>query len=100
MTFDFQSLGIDRLAQNIARSVNKPTGTLVTGDITRGEVVEVSFSASSEETATTKTRRVGAIPLYAFFDNSNRDMQWKTEDETLTVRLSSSATGTAKFWVF
>lgn len=93
---DFQKLGLDRISQNIARSVNRVTGTLVTGDITRGAVVEVSIE-SNAGSATVKARRVGAIPIS---NPSANDLKWSISGTTLSVSQSGGGDGTVAFWVF
>ena len=99
MAFDFQKLGLDRLSQNIARSVNSPVGSLVTGDITKGEVVEVTFDSESEKTAIVSKRRTGAIPINVAL-SSVCEMFWAISETTLTVSLNTSRSGTVSFWVF
>lgn len=103
MAFDFQKLGVDRLAQNISRSVNKPKGNTVTGDITRGEVVEVAVgtAATAADTGTAKVpgRRVGAVLLG--HDLLNHRFTWGIEGTTLTVTTSTAVGGNNfTFWVF
>ena len=97
--FDFQSLGLDRLSQNIKRAVTNPTGTLTTGDITKGELVSVTFSGSLEETVTVSPRRSGAIMLDIALDGIG-EIYYGIIDTTLTVTLNNNNTGTIKFWVF
>ena len=95
-TFDFQKLGLDRAAQNIARAVNSPNGRLVTGDITKGEVVEVSITSNSG-TSVVKARRVGAMPIS---NPSGNDLQWSISGTTLSVSQSGGGDQTVAFWVF
>ena len=98
MARDFKKLGLDRISQNIATSVNRATGNLVTGDITRGEVVEVAFNNSTTGTAQVKERRVGAIPLDQPFATDS--WEWSISGTTLTVVYQGNQTGTSRFWVF
>jgi len=96
---DFQKLGLDRIAQNIARSVNSPTGTLTTGDITRGDVVTVQFPGTTEASAKVKARRTGAILI----DNpcTTADYRGHTiSGGVLTVKFSGNISDTLTFWVF
>lgn len=97
---NYQKLGLDRLSQNIARAVNKPTGNLVTGDITKGKVVTIEFTAGNGGSAEVGPRRVGAIPLSAIFDGVSREMKWDIQDTTLVLTLNSATTGLVSFWVF
>ena len=103
MAFDFQKLGIDRLSQNVARSVNQPVGALVTGNITKGEVVSVTVGTSTvgatSATATVSGQRTGAILIST--DCIAHRYAWSISDTTLTVTTSGSASGEAfEFWVF
>lgn len=96
---DFQKLGFDRLSQNIARSVNNPVGTLVTDDITKGDVIEVTVEGGTG-TANVASRRVGAIPISIAF-NSPAEVMWSISGTTLSVETDpGSTTGTITFYVF
>lgn len=104
MSFDFQKLGADRMVQNVARAINKPTGTLFTGDITKGDVVVVDNFSGGVGTARVKARRTGALPL-EFRDPSDdaHELSWYIEGTTLTVNMKSGNAGEgaiARFWVF
>lgn len=100
MSFDFNKLGLDRISQNIAKAVNNPTGGVVTGDITRGEVVEVTFKNATEATANVKERRTVALPG-SFSDLSDtKELCWGISGTKLTVKVNTSYTGTISFWVF
>ena len=99
MAFDFQKLGIDRLSQNVARSVNQPVGALVTGDITKGSVVEVVIDNASSGSTNVSARRTGALLLGMSY-SGNAEYKWDIVESTLTVDLNGSVTGTFKFWVF
>jgi len=99
MAFDFQKLGIDRLSQNVARSVNQPVGALVTGDITKGSVVEVVIDNASSGSTKVSARRTGALLLGMSY-SGNAEYKWDIVESTLTVDLNGSVTGTFKFWVF
>jgi hypothetical protein len=97
---DFKKLGLDRLSQNIATSINKPTGRLVTGDLASGEVVEVEFNGVDlEESVTVSPRRTGAIILEIALD-SPQYMSYELDGTTLSVTLPGARTGTIKFWAF
>ena len=96
MAFDFQKLGLDRIAQNIAKSVNEPRGALVTGDIGSGEVVEVQMDGSTGM-ATVSDRRVGALLLE---NSAADDLKWSISGTTLTATQSGGGPTTVKFWVF
>lgn len=99
MARDFKKLGLDRLSQNIATSINKPTGRLVTGDLASGEVVEVVFDNATAGSATVSPRRTGAIILEIALD-SPQYMSYELDGTTLSVTLPGARTGTIKFWVF
>ena len=101
MAFDFQKLGIDRLSQNVARSVNQPVGALVTGDITRGEVVTVGpdFTGNSAS-ATVSARRTGAIMIQREGTTDTHLRAWVIEGTKLTVYQHNAAATTYTFWVF
>jgi len=96
---DFTKLGFDRLTGNIARAVNQPTGRLVTGDITRGDVVEVNLNIASTGSASVKPRRTGAILIGASF-TGNGEYRWEINSTVLTVTANADLTGTFTFWVF
>jgi hypothetical protein len=108
MPFDFQKLGLDRLSTNIAKTVGAGLGSVVTGDITRGEVVEVTLGTSATArsatgSATVKTRRVGAELLgmdYVDGADDFTEFKWSISDETLTVETRETIFGTFSFWVF
>lgn len=96
---DFQKLSNDRLYQNIKRSVDGAVGVLVTGDITKGTVVDVTFDASNEESVTVSGRRTGAILVNSTFGATSEVIQ-ELNDTILTVYVTGSPTGTLSFWVF
>lgn len=96
---DFKKLGLDRIAVNVAKTVGAGGGNLVTGDIARGEVVEVTFSASTTGTATVSSRRTLAL-LGSVDLDTQAEYQWSIVDTTLTVNLNAAKTGTMSFWVF
>jgi hypothetical protein len=97
---DFRKLGTDRNAVAISKAMSPGIGTggIITGDITRGEVVSVSVSDSTTGTASVKSRRTGALPLNQPFDDDQ--VQWAISGTALTVTLDTDNTGTMKFWVF
>ena len=96
---DFQRLGFDRLSQNIARAVNSPSGGLVTGDITRGDVVTIELSNSASGSAQVKSRRTGAVLIDSTVTGS--DYQGHTiEGTTLTINYSTATSGAVSFWVW
>jgi hypothetical protein len=97
--FDFQKLGNDRFSQNIKRSINNPVGSIVTGDITKGEVVALEFTNESTASATVTSRRTGAIPINTALDNMC-EFHWTLTGTTLSATLNVSRTGTLEFWVF
>jgi len=96
----FQKLGVDRISQNIARAVNSPRGSLVTGDITAGEVVSVTIT-SGEGSATVSQRRTGAIPIgqNMSYGGGDRGFSWSISGTTLSVETYGDD-GTMDFWVF
>lgn len=96
---DFTRLGFDRLTGNISRAVNKPTGRLTTGDITRGELVTVSFDNDSEASTTVKPRRQGALISDVDLDNMC-EIHWTINGTVLNVTLNVSRSGSITFWVF
>ena len=99
MSVDFKKLGLDRIATGISSAVNRPTGRLVTGDITRGTVVEVVVDGGTTGSATVSARRTGAILIST--DCIAHRYAWSISDTTLTVTTSGSASGEAfEFWVF
>lgn len=100
MPFDFKKLGVDRIAVNVAKTVGAGQGNVVTGDISRGEVVDVTLTAGEGE-ATVKARRTGAAMISADIDNVDRFPVWSISGTTLSVSTGASpAAGTITFWVF
>jgi hypothetical protein len=101
-TFDFQKLGMDRMSQNIKRAVDKPTGKLTTGDITKGEIVKVTVTAGDTTgTATVTSRRTGAIPIAFETVEAQTEWGWAISGTILTVTMLAEAEDTvATFWVF
>ena len=102
MAFDFQKLGLDRLSQNVARAVNNPVGTLVTGNITKGEVVSVVIDGDTTGSATVSARRTGAIPISVEISGASPvcEYKWSISGTTLSVELNASRDATIQFWVF
>jgi len=98
-TFDFQKLGNDRFSQNIKRSVNNPTGSIVTGDITKGEIVALTFDAETEATQTVSSRRTGAVLINTSLDGLC-EIHWTVTGTTLSAVLNTGRSGTLEFWVF
>ena len=92
-------LGLFLLATGISSAVNQPTGRLVTGDITRGSVVEVVIDNASSGSTNVSARRTGALLLGMSY-SGNAEYKWDIVESTLTVNLNGSVTGTFKFWVF
>lgn len=99
MAFDFQKLGLDRMATGIAKSVTGGQSTLSTGDITKGTVVEVVLDNESSGSTKVSARRTGAFLLGMSY-SGNAEYKWDIVESTLTVELNGSVTGTFKFWVF
>jgi hypothetical protein len=105
-TFDFQSLGLDRLSQNIKRAITNPSGNRPnTGDITGGEVVEVSIAVGDTTgSAIVGSRRTGALPLQVQIGPTATDhceYKWGISDETLTVAINVDTRSVdITFWVF
>ena len=99
--FDFQKLGSDRFSQNIKRAVTNPVGNVVTGDITKGEIVTVGpdFTGNSA-TATVAPRRTGAIMIARSGAADTHLHAWTISDTTLTVTQSNAVDTTYTFWVF
>jgi len=98
---DFKKFDYDRFSQSLAQSINKPTGSLVTGDITRGDVVKVGpdFTDNSA-TAVVKARRAGAIMIGRDGSTDTHLHAWTIDGTILTVRQSNDADTTYWFWVF
>ena len=100
---DFQKLGLDRISQNIARSVNSATGNLVTGDITKGEVVEHTTSGSGVEYVNIRSRSTGAVPISVWFTNSGSadwNFELQSSNNRIAVKTSSATPCVFKFWVW
>lgn len=96
---DFKKLGLNRVAMDVAKAVGTPTSNIQTGNLSAGEIVSLSFSASNTQTATVKPRRTGAIPISVATDIA-RGMSWFIEGTTLQVEFRDALTGTVQFWVF
>lgn len=99
MTVDFKKYGNDRFSQNLAQAINNPRGSLVTGSITAGEVVEVKLDNESSASTTVNARRTGALPLGMSY-SGNAEYKWSVSGTILTVELNGSVTGSFWFWVF
>jgi hypothetical protein len=96
--FDFQKLGLDRLSQNIKRSVVSPQGVLTTGDITKGAVVEVEVRSDTTGTSQVADRRTGAVLLG--HDCTDHRFEWTITGTDLIVTLTGSGEYNFTFWVF
>lgn len=96
---NFDKLSRDRFSQNVQRAFGTPGTGLFTGDITKGEVVEVTFSAAMAGSATIKPRRTGAILLEVDLDTICEYM-WVRDGTKLRVTLNGNRTGSLLFWVF
>jgi adenylosuccinate synthase len=99
---NFKKLGLDRVTMNISKAFESGIGTggLITGDITRGEVVTVDLE-SGAGSATVKDRRVGALPLAVNLVATNESFNWSISGTTLSVSDANSANGgSITFWVF
>jgi hypothetical protein len=96
--FDFQKLGLNRLSQNIKRAVTSPAGVLTTGDITKGEIVDVELKAEDSGSATVAARRTGALLLG--YTGDIADIQWTISGTKLVVTANSNRTSSFSFWVF
>ena len=69
-------------------------------DVNEGEVVEVSFDASDEATASHRIADpIGAIPIRSVI-TPHRNIDWEATPNTLTVTLDGSGTGSMKFLVY
>lgn len=101
MAFDFQKLGLDRMATGIAKSVTGGQSTLSTGDITKGAVVTVGpdFTGNSAS-ATVSARRTGAIMIQREGTTDTHLRAWVIEGTDLTVYQNNAAATTYTFWVF
>jgi len=102
---DFKKLGVDRMAVNIAKTVGAGTGNnLITGDITKGEVVEVGWStANTTASVNVGPRRTGAILLGVTFSGAQdlRWYSWSISDSELTAETDAAKDSAAfTFWVF
>jgi len=102
MSFDFQKLGLDRMATGIARSVTGGQSTLSTGDITKGTIVEVVIDGGTTGSATVSARRTGAIPISVEISGASPlcEYKWSIEGTTLSVQLNAGRDVTIQFWVF
>jgi hypothetical protein len=99
--FDFQKLGSDRFSQNIKRAITNPVGNVVTGDITKGEIVTVGPDfTGNEATATVSPRRTGAIMIARTGTTDTHLRAWYIVDTTLTVTQNNAEETTYTFWVF
>lgn len=92
MSTDFKKLGLDRMATNIAKSVSSGLGSggLITGDITRNDIVTVTVGAAgagaTSGTAQVKARRTAAIPISVVFPGDDPTAYlWSIDGTTLTV---------------
>ena len=99
MSVDFKKQGLDRMATGISSAVNQPTGRLVTGDITKGEVVTVEIT-SGEGSATVSARRTGALELARSLDADFFIYAQNTSGGKLTVSGNGTPSGTITYWVF
>lgn len=100
---DFQKLGFDRMSQNIARAVNSATGTITTGDITKGEFVEHTTSSSSVEYIKIRERATGCIPVTVWFTNSgSAETNWQldTANNRIAVKCNTSTPCLFRFYVW
>lgn len=100
---NFKKLGLDRLNQNIANAINQPTGTVVTGDITRGSIVEHTTSSNTVEEIKIRARSTGCFPITIWFVNSGSgDVNWKHDPENnrILVKTSTSTGCLFRFWVW
>jgi hypothetical protein len=95
----YKKLGSDRVMQNIASAINSGVGSVTTGNITRGEVVDVAFDSSANEAVEVGPRRTGAIPIELDLDGL-AECIWSIDGNTLNVLLNIARTGTCRFWVF
>jgi hypothetical protein len=98
-TKNYQTIGADRGALNLRRSIGVEPTALVTGDITRGEVVTITLDNEAGGTATVKPRRSGAI-LLDCTDNTQTYLGHYIDGNNLVVTFGGNATGTVTFWVF
>jgi hypothetical protein len=99
---DYKKLGFDRTSMNISNAVDSGIGTggLITGDITRGEVVELELTADTTASTTIKERRVGALELGRSLSGTTFITSVTTEGGQLTLVKSNAITGTITYWVF
>ena len=63
MTFDAKKLGLDRIATGLSRAGARGNSRLVTGDISRGEIVEYTTSSSNVEYVQIRARATAAFPV-------------------------------------
>jgi hypothetical protein len=98
----YRKLGMDRNQMGVGQAFGSGTGSLVTGDITRGEVVEVIITvANAGGSATVSPRRTGAIPIAIALDDTNEAWNWSITGTTLSVNWTAGSTdGVMHFWVF
>lgn len=99
MARDFQKLGLDRIAVNTAKIAGAGSGNVVTGDITRGEIVEAS-SSTTLASVSVRSRPTGAILIELRGDSDDpKEVIWYFEGGKLFHAVN---TGTAelRFWVF
>lgn len=102
---DFKKLGLDRVAANIAKTVGAGTGgNIITGDITKGKVVEVGWTtANTTASVNVGPRRTGAILIGVSFAGAQdlRWYSWSISGEELTAEVDAAKdSATFTFWVF
>jgi hypothetical protein len=97
---DFKKLSNDRLQHSIFGAINRPTGSMTTGDITKGEVVTVTI-VGGEGVAKILSRRTGAIMIACDVDDTDHAFNWTIDGGTLAVTQGDPLSdGTITFWVF
>ena len=103
MTIDFQKLGLGKVATSLGKSIGGlggGTSTLFTGDITKGEIIQIGIASGDDSgTATVAARRTGAI-LLSVESEDFTEYTWSITDTTLTVEQNDSDESTYTFWVF
>ena len=103
MSFDFKKLGMDRMATDIAKSVQPVSTRPKTGDITAGSLVSVKIGIVGTPgplgQTTVQVRPTAAIP--AANPTAQIIKTWYIEGSTLYVEMNGNLSGeSVSFWVF
>lgn len=108
MAKPYRTKGLDRASTAIKAATGAFAHNIRTGDITKGEVIEVEMDGASGNAAGTaeiRARSTGALYLgqdgaNAAADANRIGYDWYIDGTTLTVRGPNLNTNTVYFWVF